>query len=397
MPVKLKYVLSHPVQYFVPLLKKLAQVDGINLKVIYQTDAGAGIFYDQHFDDCIEWDTPLLEGYDYTVLSPGKEPARGFFGTRADGVRKHLARQDTDVVIIHGWGCHLYAVATLTALMNKIPVLYRTDAQRDYDRRDFDPNIKGYPLIQKIKPLLIHPLLRRINGFLAIGTLNEKYYLNAGVDPGRIFWAPHCIDTEMFEGSNNTEQERLDEEAGLGLRDGSFRVLFCGKLVERKRPSDILEAVSRMPSKESVEVIFIGNGKLMPDLLKLARKRNIRTHFLGFRNQRELPLLYSLADVLVLPSQSEPWGLVVNEAMTMGLPAIVSDVVGCGPDLAKNGESGYICPVGDVLAISEAIEKMASSPELLERLKKGALERIKDFSMDRAVEGYLEAVRGVLG
>jgi len=179
----------------------------------------------------------------------------------------------------------------------------------------------------------------------------------------------------MFLEAKITEEDRLREEEKIGLRPNSFRVIFCGKLIHLKRPYDIIEAVARMPSRESVEAVFVGDGELMPMLKRLAEEKKVRAHFLGFRNQTELPLLYSLADVMSLPSGHEPWGLVINEAMTMGLPAIVSDVVGCGPDLVIDGESGFICPAGDVFAISKALEKMASSPELRQRLKKGAADQ----------------------
>ena len=168
--------------------------------------------------------------------------------------------------------------------------------------------------------------------------------------------------------------------------------MACGKQSEIKRFSDLIEAIARMPSKKQVEAVFIGTGPLADPLRQLAAERQVNAHFLGFCNQTELPLLYALGDVLVLPSSHEPWGLVVNEAMTMGRPAIVSEVVGSGPDLVVADQSGYICPVGDTQAIAQALERMVSSPALLSHLKAGASERVARFSIDHTVEGYLQAI-----
>jgi len=385
-PIKVKYILSHPIQYFVPLIQRLALCEDIDLHVVYATDAGARDYFDHGFSRKIYWDRPLLDGYNYTILNPGRALGKGFFSVRGNGVRDFLKSEKTDIVIIHGWGTHLNASATLAAFANNIPILYRTEIQR-YNKKTF--------FLNKIKPFILFPLLRRIDGLLAIGSLNRDYYIKAGVNPDGIFWTPYSIDTSMFLGENITEQDRLEEEKRIGLQSASFRVIFCGKLFEIKRPFDIIEAVSMMPSKEKVEVIFIGDGRLLPDLKKLALDRNVKAHFLGFRNQKELPMLYSLGDVLVLPSQHEPWGLVVNEAMTMGIPAIVSSATGCGPDLVINDKSGYICPVGDISSISRALERMASSKDLLQRLKQGALEKISGFSIDHTLEGYLRAIHSV--
>jgi glycosyltransferase involved in cell wall biosynthesis len=388
MKIKVKYVLSHPIQYIVPLIQRLAEEDTIDMHAVFATDAGAKDYFDPGFSREVRWDRPLLEGYRYSILKPGAKIGRKFMDIRGHGISAFLSKDDADMVITHGWSSYMAVTTMLTAFARKIPVLNRSEIQRF---------TRGRPLAGRLRPVLLYPLLRRMDGLMAIGTLNREFYLEAGVKPERIYWTPYSIDTRMFLETKITQEDRLREEEKIGLRPGSFRVIFCGKLIHDKRPYDIIEAVAQMPSRESVEAVFVGDGELMPMLKRLAEEKKVKAHFLGFRNQTELPLLYSLADVMALPSGHEPWGLVVNEAMTMGLPAIVSDVVGCGPDLAKNGESGYICPKGDVPAISEALEKMASSPDLLQRLKKGALERIKDFSMDRTIEGYLEAIHGVLG
>jgi glycosyltransferase involved in cell wall biosynthesis len=386
MKIKVKYILTHTIQYFVPLIQRLARCEEIELKVIFGTDAGSASYFDQGFGRQITWDLPLLEGYDYSVLRPGAPLGKGLMGVRGDGVTRFLSPRDTDVIIVHGWSSHLNFTAIMAGLARGIPVLYRADTHA---------RVKSRSAFKHIKPLVINPLFRRFAGLLAIGTWNRQYYLGLGVKPERIFHVPYSIDTDLFQrGAPDPADSRARKQA-IGLAPGSFRVIFSGKFMALKRAEDIIEAVARMPSCRRTEVIFVGDGALRPSLEKLARDKGVRAHFLGFCNQQELPALYRLADVIVLPSDDEAWGLVINEAMTCGLAALVSDMVGCGPDLVIEGKTGSIFKVGDTEAMARYLEKMATDPEYLQGLKQGALEHIKAFSIDRTLEGYLEAIRTV--
>lgn len=387
-PIRVKYVLSHPIQYFAPLLQLLAQSPELELQVIYAIDAGAEKYYDPGFDRSFRWDRPLLEGYQSHVLMPGKSFRPGLYllSLPADGISRWIRKDTTDLMIIHGWGTRFDLAAIFSAWRQHIPILCRAEIQ---------PYLKLSALRRKLKPVVLNPLLRRFAGFLAIGTLNRQYYLEAGVQPERIFWAPYSIDTSMFQNRKFSERDRAEQITRLGLRSDSFKVIFCGKLTPIKRPGDVIEAVARMADREAVEVLLIGDGILLPQLKQLAQDRKVQAHFLGFQNQLELPPLYSLGDVLILPSEHEPWGLVVNEAMTLGLPAIVSTVVGSGPDLVLDDISGYRCPVGDTRAMARALDRMVHSPELHRRLRQGARERVARFSLDQTLAGYLSAIQGV--
>jgi len=386
MPIKVKYVLTHVIQYYAPLLQRLAQQPELELEVIYGTDAGAKAFFDSQFAQEIAWDRPLLTGYNFTVLKPGAPTRQGFWAVKGFGIGKHLTPDRADVVIVHGWGNHFYVSAILTALRRGLAVLNRMDTQAG-DR--------GRPVFRWLKPLLIYPLLRRLDGHLAIGSRNRQYYLEAGVSPEKLFWAPFSIDTAFFRRERISAEALKAEEEQLGLEPGSFRVIFVGKLLALKRPEDIIAAVALMPSRSRVEVLLVGDGALRPALEELARGKGVRVHFLGFRNQSELPVLYALADVNVLPSSHDAWGLVINEGMSMGLPSIVSNMVGCGPDLVLDGRTGYTFKVGDVDGLARALERMASDPGHLRQLKQTAQERIEDFSLDRTVQGFLNAIQTV--
>jgi glycosyltransferase involved in cell wall biosynthesis len=119
--------------------------------------------------------------------------------------------------------------------------------------------------------------------------------------------------------------------------------------------------------------------------------------FIGFRNQSELPGLYDLCDVFVLPSEREPWGLVVNEAMNAGKPVVVSDRVGAGPDLVEEGVNGFVYPAGDVAALADRLRRLIDNADNRTAMGARALEKVArlDFNADR--EGLLAALDSIAG
>ncbi len=151
----------------------------------------------------------------------------------------------------------------------------------------------------------------------------------------------------------SAEARREKPERAAGPRS----VLFAGKLVERKRPIDVIRALALLATQGCrAEAVFAGSGELEDSLRREAASSGVAALFHGFQNQSRMPSIYAAADLLVLPSDhQETWGLVVNEAMACGVPAVVSDAVGCGPDLIDPGRTGAVFPLGDVAALAQAI------------------------------------------
>jgi glycosyltransferase involved in cell wall biosynthesis len=222
-------------------------------------------------------------------------------------------------------------------------------------------------------------LLRRFDGFLYVGQRNREYLRHYGVPEDRLFFSPHCVDNDAFAAASSAVQR-----AG-----GRHRVLFVGKLIGRKHPADLLHAVARLRDKP-VQVAFAGSGELETELRQIAAASSVHADFLGFVNQSELPAIYASADVLVLPSDGqETWGLVVNEAMACGIPAIVSDAVGCGPDLIEAGLTGATFALGDVGALASAIENVLSFDGELTRRHLAA--KMALYSPARAATAIVDA------
>ena len=142
-----------------------------------------------------------------------------------------------------------------------------------------------------------------------------------------------------------------------------------------------------------MELLIVGSGVLEAELRAYSAERHLPVRFAGFLNQTEIPRAYAAADALVLPSGSETWGLVVNEAMASGIPAVVSDRVGCREDLVDEGETGYSFPMGETGELADRLARLASDRSHAAEMGKEAQRRVfANFSIERTVNGTLSAV-----
>ena len=138
----------------------------------------------------------------------------------------------------------------------------------------------------------------------------------------------------------------------------------------------------------------MGDGELRGELEAYTAAHNIqRVHFVGFQNLTKLPVYYAIADIFVISSFNECWGLVVNEAMCFGLPIISSNLVGAVPDLVREGENGYIYPCGDVEKLKECLEKIIISKKLRERFGRKSFEIISKYTSDEDVRSVISALK----
>jgi glycosyltransferase involved in cell wall biosynthesis len=349
MAKRIGFLVSHPIQYYAPIFRELARRCDLTVFFAHrqtaeqQARAGFGVAFD--------WDVDLLSGYDSRFLvNVARRPSTDrFTGCDTPGIADEIARGRFDAFVVPGWALRSYWQAVRACRRLGVPVLVRGDSQLGMQRNS---------AVRIAKALAFSHLLRRFDGFLYVGQRNREYLLHYGVPAERLFFSPHCVDNDAFAAASSV----------IHRPESRRRVLFVGKLVGRKHPADLLHAVARLRDKP-VQIAFAGAGELESELRKIAAASSVDAEFMGFLNQSELPAAYASADVLVLPSDGqETWGLVVNEAMACGIPAIVSDVVGCGPDLIDPGQTGATFPFGDVAALASAIESvLAFDPEQTRR------------------------------
>ena len=387
---KIAVVISHPIQYFVPLFRRLAEEPRIDCTVLYSSLMGSQTYADPGFGLEIKWDIPLLGGYHYKVL-PGYFSAniRNFFSCTSPQVVAELSKGAYDAAIVFGWGRLNSWLAFLGAWLGRVPVMIYGDTN------PVNESSKSRFLQLVRRPLLVR-LFRKIAAFLVTGTLNRRFYESLGVRPEKCYFVPLAVDNDYFAARAAAVKSRRDEfRARLGIAPEVVVLLFAGKLVPRKRPQDLLyAAVSLRESAPPIAVAFVGEGELRPFLESEIRRLSLKNvHLLGFKNQSELPEIYGISDIFVLPSSIEPRGLVTNEAMACGLPIIVSDRTGVwgDGDLVRAGENGFVYPCGDVGALGQAIRRLVTEPGLRERMAARSQEIISGFGYDKCIEGILKA------
>jgi len=388
---RLAALLSHPIQYQAPLLRLLAQDPAIDLTVFFCARVGAEAWIDPGFGVSVQWDTPVLDGYRHVFLrnlAPRPSVDR-FFGLINPGVMRALGRERWDALLVHGYAHLTNWLAFAACRLRRIPVLLRGEST---------PHRPTVPLRRAVRSAVLRRLCAGTAACLTIGTLNAEFYRSLGVPAGKLFHTPYAVDNERFVAAAEALRLRRDEiRRRLGIPFERVLLLFSGKLIPRKRPLDLLRAIAR-PGLEGAVAGFVGDGELRPVLEAEARRLGgDRVRFFGFKNQQELAGYYAAADVFVLPSQFETWGLVVNEAMCFGLPVVTTTAVGAWRDLVREGWNGSVVPPGDVDALSAALARLVGDAGARAEMGRRSRERIATWSHQAAVEGIKAALRAVAG
>lgn len=329
---KLAVVITHPIQYYSPLFKLIAERNKIKIKVFYTWSQAKQEFFDEKFGKKISWDIPLLEGYEYEFIeNTAKKPdVNGFFGLDNPELIPELKKYNADAILIFGWN-HKSHFQAMRYFKGKIPVLFRGDSHLLDE-------------VQGIKTLLRRNWLRFVYRYVDyafyVGTHNKEYYLKHGLTEKQLIFAPHAIDNERFYDKDGSYQSQADSwKKELDIAEDDTVYLFAGKFEPKKAPIFLLKTFMQLKDKNK-KLIFVGNGILEEEMREIADERVI---FLPFQNQSKMPVVYRLADYFVLPSIfNETWGLAVNEAMASERAVLVSDKVGCSIDLVKNDYNGYV-------------------------------------------------------
>ncbi|MBV9279270.1 MAG: glycosyltransferase family 4 protein, partial [Chloroflexi bacterium] len=278
--------------------------------------------------------------------------------------------------------------AILACWRSGTPILVRGDSHL----RKAGPTWKA-----AFKEVVYRVFVPRLDGCLAVGSWSRDYFLHYGARPERVFRVPHTADETHFELERQRWQGRraeLRERWGLPVDSPVFA--FVGKFTQIKRPMDFLCAINRARAGgTNLAGLMVGDGPLRTELESFIREAAAPVRFAGFLNQSEIAQAYVACDALVLASEGETWGLVVNEAMLCHRPCVVSDRVGCGPDLVLPGQTGDVFPMGDVESLARLLTRYASQPGELAAMGGRARERARICSIGAAVEGVREALAAV--
>jgi len=371
-----------PTPYRDPLFERLARSPGYDIQALYCRD--------HQPNQAWRLSQPRYPARYLRNLAPTGWHGRLLIGGINPGVWRELETFRPDAVVVYGYNTATAFLAILWATRRHTPVLMRTDSNLlDEDRKP--------PSLLAFKRLFLRWLVRRVGGFLSVGTSNSQYWRRYGAMPEKIFLARYAVDNDYFGGQAahyRACREQVREENGWGQR---YLLLYVGRLTPVKGVDVLIEAVRRISeTRPDIGLLIVGQGPERQALEKRA-KGLPQIFFLGFRDWGDLPRFYAAADLFVLPSRREPWGLVVNEAMASGLPVIATQKVGAAQDLIIEGQSGYLVPVNDAEAMAVTIDRACQSVERLRAMGELAQQLIASWNYDATLEGFYQALSHCLG
>lgn len=382
---KLAIIITHPIQYYVPLFKELAKY--CNLKVFYTWgEKGAEAKYDPGFNKTILWDLPLLDGYNYEFMTnsakdPGSHHYRGI--ANPDLIAK-VSSFHPDAILIYGWAYQAH-LSAIRHFQGKTKIWFRGDSTLINDKPGFKKLMRKFFL----KWVYSH-----VDKAFYVGSANKSYFIEFGLKENQLIFAPHAIENERFAEEKKQEANAL--RSSLRIDADELLILFAGKLEQQKNPMLLLQAFIELKIP-NVHLLFVGNG-ILEKSLKLEVERNASSmlnknswvHFMDFQNQSQMPTVYQSCDLLCLPSKSETWGLVINEAMASGRAVLVSDKVGCSDDLVKNAQNGYIFANNEINDLKDKLVLLLTNKSHLEKMGKQSYTIIKNWSIEMQSSAILK-------
>jgi len=393
--IRIAYLVSHPIQYQAPLLRRIAREPDIDLTVFFGSGFSVREYTDEGFGVGVKWDVPLLDGYRHEFLpllrdtsSPGvMAPLNHGIFSRLRGVG---GAAGFDVLWVHGYSSVNALQGMLAAKALGIPVLVRAESWLG-DRRRSGSRLGA-------KRLFFKALRGLVDGALPIGTRNAEYWRHYLGEDFPLFQMPYAVDNDYFQRRCREAREgRGDLQKELNLDPLRPVILFASKLQGRKRCGDLVEAYLKLSSEPGMGpppyLVIVGDGEERAALERRASESGVEgVRFCGFRNQSELARFFDLATVFVLPSQHEPWGLIVNEVMNANRAVIVSSDVGCQPDLIEDGVQGCVFRAGDIAGLTDALRRVLLTSESAGTMGQRGLEKIQTWDFEEDVRGLRRAI-----
>lgn len=379
---------THPIQYHAPIYRCLQQQFDIPVTVIYGSDCSIRGYRDKEFGETFAWDTDLLSGYKSIFLSQtSNNNVSDVDNIRPLLLRKILKELGPKAVLINGYWPHFNRRAIYECWRLGLPIFFRGDTTDHAWSRPFLKRI--------VRDLLLRFFYRRCQKLLYVGKNSYRHYERLGVRKEKLISSPHCVDLFPFRADEAARAElRQNKRLQLGIPDEHIVLIYSGKLSPRKDPGLIIRAVRLLSPdlRNKITVIFLGNGELKEKLKRTAATEpRVNSVFTGFQNQSQLSEYYHSADLLILPSRhAETWGLVANDALHHGVPCLVSDAVGCAPDLIESGRTGEVFKSQSASDLSAAIQKAIC---LINRkdIRESCRKKMENYTVEKAAEGIAAA------
>jgi glycosyltransferase involved in cell wall biosynthesis len=356
--------------YRIPVFNVLAHQAGLDLHVIFLAETDETLRQWRVYKSEICFSHQILPSWRWRAGRTSILINRGLWSA--------LNRANPQVIICGGYNYAASWEALLWARRRRVPFVLWSESN-SHDARG------GRVWVESLKAYF----LRHCDRFVVPGKASFEYLKTLGCTEASILTARNAVDNSFF--ATHAESTLGDATQFRDkLKLPSRFILFVGRLVPEKGVFDLLEAYAKLESgvRSEVGLVFAGDGDSREELAQRAKRISPgAVCFPGFAQREDLAGLYALAECLVLPTHTDPWGLVVNEAMACGLPIIVSSVAGCSADLVDDGWNGYVVPPRDSEKLSVAINSLVGQPELRQRMSAHSLERIRSYSPEACADG----------
>jgi glycosyltransferase involved in cell wall biosynthesis len=373
-----------------PILRRIAQDSNLELKVAYCSLQGAEAGHDPEFGTTVQWDVPLLDGYDWVEVTNRGSGSEGFFGLYNPGLWQLIRQGKFEAVLCFtGYIRASFWIAMAACRASGAAMIFGTDASSLAPR-----DARAWKI--RLKKIVWPRLFGLADQVIVPSSAGAMMMRTLGVPEDRITLTPFVVDNDWWS-SRSACVDRAAIRASWGVAPYQSVVLFCAKLQSWKRPIDLLRAFAKAQATDSV-LVFAGEGPLRAQLESESQQLGIgsRVRFLGFTNQTQLPAVYSASDLFVLPSEYDPCPVVVCEAMLCGLPVLLSSEIRGRFDIVRPGVTGEIFNCGRVEELAMALRRLLSDRQLLAVLGQNARQRMLTWSPKEAVSAVVDAISRAL-
>jgi glycosyltransferase involved in cell wall biosynthesis len=368
----------------------MARHPELDLSVAYCTLRGAQPTHDPDFDTTLKWDIPLLEGYSWLEIPNRGSSAESFWGLRNPGLFKLIPAGKFDAVLCYlSYLCASFWISYFACRYSGTVFIFGTDASSMVPRGggSWKARLKAayWPMLFSLADQVIVP-----------SSATRDLMLSLRIPAERITFTPYSVENDWWT-AHSGQVDREAVRASWGAAPQTTVILLCAKLQPWKRPLDLLRAFAQANLPDAM-LVYAGEGAQRAELERTAAALGVsgRVRFLGFLNQSQLPAAYTAADLMVLPSEYEPFAVVVNEASCCGCAVAASDHVGAARDLIAPVDPGLIYPCGDLQALSRLLKELCGNRGRLRELGLAARDRMTLWSPESTVAGTVAAVKAAL-
>ena len=368
----------------------MARHPQLDLSVAYCTLRGAQPTHDPGFNTAIKWDIPLLSGYPWQEIPNQGSGDESFWGLRNPGLSKLIRAGEFDAVLCYlSYLCASFWISYVACRHSGTAFIFGTDASSMAAR-------SGGSWKARLKAAYWPRLFSLADQVIVPSSATRDLMLSLRIPAEHITFTPYSVDNDWW----TAQSGRVDREAvraNWGAMPQTAVILFCAKLQPWKRPFDLLHAFARASLHDAL-LVYAGEGAQRVELERESAVLGVsgRVRFLGFVNQSQLPAVYTAADLMVLPSEYEPFAVVVNEASCCGCAVAASDHVGAARDLIAPVDPDLIYPCGDLQALSRLLSELCGNRGRLRELGLTARDRMTCWSPESTVAGTVAAVRAAV-